>query len=105
MATSGYTYMATNGDFLMATDNVSTVHENLLHTLGNLTLATPEAQGGMSNNSFFEKKEYLRSNGSGLKLTSEITRKHNWRPDDIRVRGDRMVARIIKNWPGPVAKP
>lgn len=86
-------------------ENVSTVHENLVHTLGNLTLATPEAQGGMSNNSFAEKKKYLRSHGSGLKLTAEITGKHNWRPDDIRDRGDRMVARIIKNWPGPKAKP
>jgi hypothetical protein len=78
------------------------VHESLVHTLGNLTLATPAANSGMSNNSFAAKKQHLKARGTGLQLTAEITKKHHWRPADIQARSDLMGARIIKSWPGPL---
>ncbi len=78
------------------------VYQQLVHTLGNLTLATPEANAGMSNKSFSDKKQWLHKNGSGLKITAEITAKHAWLPDHIRARSETMAERIIKFWPGPI---
>jgi hypothetical protein len=83
-------------------ERVGIVHENLVHTLGNLTLATPAANSGMSNSSFAAKKQHLKTHGTSLKLTAEITKKHHWRPADIQARSELMVARIIKSWPGPL---
>jgi hypothetical protein len=56
----------------------------------------------MGNKSFADKKAVLAKHGSGLQMTKEITKKHHWRPDDIRKRSGVMVERIIKTWPGPL---
>jgi hypothetical protein len=85
-------------------ENVHTIHDHLRHTLGNLTLATPASNSAMSNAAFAAKKEQLKKRGTGLKLTAEITKKHYWRPADIRARSDLMVDRIIRIWPGPLPK-
>lgn len=83
-------------------ENPSTVHDHLKHTLGNLTLATPASNSAMSNAAFAEKKAQLKKRGTGLVLTSEITKKHHWRGPDNTVRSELMVGRIIRSWPGPL---
>lgn len=82
-------------------EDIYQVHDQLVHTLGNLTLTRRNQE--MSNKPFAEKKQLLRKYGSGLQMTKDITRKHLWNPADIRARGSEMVERIIKSWPGPLS--
>lgn len=77
------------------------LHEQLLHTIGNLTLTKRNTE--QSNHPFEAKKAILKSRGSGMKLTAEITSKDHWGPDEIRKRGKHMIERIITNWPGPIS--
>jgi len=81
-------------------ESVKSLHEQLLHTIGNLTLTMRNTE--QSNHPFAEKKAILKARGSGMKLTAEITSKDHWGADEIRKRGKLMVERIIKNWPGPI---
>lgn len=83
-------------------ENVDLLYSGLVNTLGNLTLARSGRNSQMGNKSFADKKAVLAKHGSGLQMTKEITKKHHWRPDDIRKRSAVMVERIIKTWPGPL---
>ena len=83
-------------------ENADLLYSGLVNTLGNLTLARSGRNSQMGNKSFADKKAILAKHGSGLQMTKEITKKHNWRPDDIRKRSAVMVERIIKTWPGPL---
>lgn len=85
-------------------ENVDLLYSGLVNTLGNLTLARSGRNSQMGNKSFADKKAILAKHGSGLQMTKEITKKHHWRPDDIRKRSAVMVERIIKTWPGPLEK-
>ncbi len=87
-----------------AGENVDLLYSGLVNTLGNLTLARSGRNSQMGNKSFADKKAILAKHGSGLQMTKEITKKHHWRPDDIRRRSDVMVERIIKTWPGPLER-
>lgn len=86
---------------LLPKQTIGATHENLVHTLGNLTLTKRNSE--LSNRSFNAKKAVLKERGSGLKLTSEIISKNQWGPDEIRKRSKLMVERIIINWPGPLS--
>lgn len=83
-------------------ENAELLYAGLVNTLGNLTLARSSRNSQMGNKSFSEKKAILAKYGSGLQMTKEITKKHRWRPEDIRKRSAVMVERIIKTWPGPI---
>jgi len=84
-------------------ERLSTTHNNLVDTLGNLTLATYKLNSAMSNRSFREKKSALRRKGGGqILLTQQVTSKRAWRPETIRKRSKALVELIIENWPGPV---
>jgi hypothetical protein len=84
-------------------ESAELLYAGLVNTLGNLTLARSGRNSQMGNKSFAEKKAILAKYGSGLQMTKEITKKHRWRPEDIRKRSVVMVERIIKTWPGPIA--
>ena len=85
-------------------ENVDLLYSGLVNTLGNLTLARSGRNSQMGNKSFADKKAILAKYGSGLQMTKEITKKHHWRPDDIRKRSAVMVERIVKTWPGPLGE-
>ncbi len=84
-------------------ETVSQLHDALVHTIGNLTLAAGSRNTPMSNKSFTEKKGLLKKHGTGIQMTHEVTSKRHWGPEEIRARSHTMVKRIIANWPGPVA--
>ena len=76
------------------------IHARLLHTLGNLTLTgyNPE----LSNRPFNEKRRlFLDSN---LAMNREIAEDVEWGPEQIRSRAERMAARAIEIWPGPLER-
>ena len=80
--------------------NANEIHARLLHTLGNLTLTgyNPE----LSNRAFNEKRRYFKD--SNLAMNREIAEEAEWGPEQIRLRTERLAARAIKIWPGPVER-
>jgi alkylated DNA nucleotide flippase Atl1 len=87
------TSIAANGDDPEAT------HEELLHTLGNLTITAYNGQ--LSNNPFERKREILR--GSHLELNRAISPSGQWGRTEILGRADALADRAITLWPGPLA--
>ena len=71
------------------------------HTLGNLTLVSGSYNASLSNDSFSEKRDKLRSHG--LKLNSEYfganANIERWDARAIQARADWLIEKIIEVWP------
>jgi uncharacterized protein with ParB-like and HNH nuclease domain/alkylated DNA nucleotide flippase Atl1 len=79
------------------TDEVE-LYEELVHTLGNLTLTN--YNGELSNKSFSEKrKAWLKT--TGVIGTQAIAAQSQWGPEQISSRGDQLAEIAIKIWEGP----
>ena len=80
--------------------DANATHTRLLHTLGNLTLTgyNPE----LSNRPFSEKRRLFQD--SSLAMNREIADEAEWGPEQIRSRAERLAARAIKIWSGPVER-
>jgi alkylated DNA nucleotide flippase Atl1 len=74
------------------------VHDELVHTLGNLTLSGVNAQ--LSNNPFERKQELYAS--SHLELNRELPELPAWGREQILARADMLAQRLITLWPGPL---
>jgi alkylated DNA nucleotide flippase Atl1 len=74
------------------------VHDELVHTLGNLTLSGVNAQ--LSNNPFERKQELYAS--SHLELNRELPEQPVWGREQILARAQALAGRIITLWPGPL---
>lgn len=78
----------------------------LLHTYGNLTLATSSLNTRMSNHSWEDKRNHLRNN-SVLLMTSRILemaeQSGGWSEEEIRARGEDLADRAVRIWPRPEA--
>ncbi len=72
----------------------------LIHSIGNLTLATGQLNSSMSNAPWECKRAELH-NHSTLMLNKELTSEPCWNEDLIRARSKRMAALISECWPGP----
>lgn len=75
------------------------VRDELVHTLGNLTLTGVNAQ--LSNNPF-ERKQQLYAH-SHLELNRDLPSQPAWGRDQILARAQKLAERVIAIWPGPVA--
>ena len=75
----------------------------LVQTIGNLTLITGRLNSSLSNQTWQLKRERLRKHGL-LLLNREILDQEDWTDDQIRARGETLADRVIALWPGPVAK-
>jgi alkylated DNA nucleotide flippase Atl1 len=80
-------------------ETLEDVHEELLHTLGNLTLTGYNSE--MSNRPFTEKREQLGK--SGIELSRYIADQSAWGRPQILARADDLAGRIIENWIAPIA--
>ncbi|OGU35003.1 MAG: hypothetical protein A3K13_05185 [Gemmatimonadetes bacterium RIFCSPLOWO2_12_FULL_68_9] len=74
------------------------VHDELLHTLGNLTITAHNPQ--LSNKPYERKQEILQ--GSHLELNRAISPAGRWGREEILARADELATRAIGLWPGPV---
>jgi len=83
---------AANGD-----EKVDTLHDQLVHTLGNLTLTGYNES--LSNHDFGRKREILQA--SSIRMNQEIAVYKAWGPNEIEERGRSLSERIIAAWPGP----
>jgi alkylated DNA nucleotide flippase Atl1 len=75
-----------------------TVHVELLHTLGNLTVTAYNGQ--LSNNPFDRKRQILHD--SHLELNRAISPAGQWGRTEILARADELADRAIALWPGPI---
>ena len=80
--------------------DANSIHDRLLHTLGNLTLTgyNPE----LSNLPFREKRRFYQD--SNLAMNREIAEEAEWGAEQIRSRAERLAARAIEIWPGPMER-
>ena len=91
-----------NGEWRAAieaeSDDAETVHTELLHTLGNLTITAYNGQ--LSNNPYERKQEILA--GSHLELNRAIVPAGKWGRAEISARADELAERAIAIWPAPL---
>jgi alkylated DNA nucleotide flippase Atl1 len=78
-------------------ESAESIHESLLHTLGNLTLTAYNSELG--NRDFTEKRAMLQK--SGIRLNAEIAEREAWGRAEIEARGRLLAERIIANWAPP----
>lgn len=78
-------------------DNADDIHEQWLHTIGNLTLSAYNPE--LYNHPFPDKKEeYARSK---ITLTSELAKYETWGEAEIKARAAKLVAQASHIWIGP----
>ena len=78
-------------------EDVESVHQGLLHTIGNLTLTGYNSE--LSNSDFDTKRTHLAT--SALRMNHEIAARSTWDRNAILERADALAERIVSIWPGP----
>jgi alkylated DNA nucleotide flippase Atl1 len=81
-----------------AGDDPDVVHEQLLHSIGNLTVTAYNGQ--LSNHPFERKKQILK--GSNIELNKHISPQAKWGSKEILARADELGERAVAIWPGPL---
>lgn len=81
-----------------AGDDAGTVHRELVHTLGNLTLS---AYNSELSNLPFERKQQIYGD-SHLSLNKDLVAQPRWGRDEIIARAAELAERAISIWPAPV---
>lgn len=77
------------------------IHDNYVHTIGNLTLIAPSPNESIKNKTFSEKKRDWYQN-SNVSLTKEINQKWGeWTQKEIQERASILAERALKIWPHP----
>jgi alkylated DNA nucleotide flippase Atl1 len=86
-------------DYLAAQgDDPDQVHQEMVHTLGNLSLTAYNAV--LSDNPMQRKQQIYDK--SHLSLNESIAKAPNWNAEAIRERGRDLASRLISMWPGPL---
>ncbi len=75
--------------------------DNVIHTLGNLTLLTGRLNISVSNGPWSQKRPELDK--SVLRLNQDLKDHEQWDEDAILARGQRLYETALKVWPGPDA--
>lgn len=79
-------------------EEVEAIHQQMLHTLGNLTLTGYNAS--LSNRGFGWKRQELTR--SGLMMNMAIADEEEWGAEEIIRRADEITDLVIRAWPGPM---
>ena len=74
--------------------------DDLVHTLGNLSLVTDKLNPALSNAPWVEKRKILKKH-SVLLLNDELLDSDSWDEAAIVKRGKEMAQTICEIWPGP----
>jgi alkylated DNA nucleotide flippase Atl1 len=78
-------------------EDVNSIYQRLLHTLGNVTLTGYNTE--LSNSSWPVKKTWYAN--SALRITKEIAENEHWGPSEIQERARQLAHKIVTIWPGP----
>ena len=83
---------------------VATFQRNVIvHSIGNLTLATQKLNSSMSNGPWESKRDELQEH-SVLLLNNELLSKRSWDEETIRARSRQMAVLVSERWPGANAR-
>ena len=83
---------------------VATFQRNVIvHTIGNLTLATQKLNSSMSNGPWESKRDELQEH-SVLLLNYELLSKRSWDEETIQARSRQMAVLVSERWPGANAR-
>ena len=74
----------------------------LIHSIGNLTLATQKLNSSMSNDPWNSKRDELQEH-SVLLLNNELLSKSSWDEKTIRCRSRRLANLVSERWRGPAS--
>ena len=74
----------------------------LIHSIGNLTLATQKLNSSMSNDPWTSKCDELQKYAV-LLLNNELLSQPSWDEKTIRCRSRRMAQLVSERWPGPAS--
>ena len=85
-------------EIVAAGDDPNTMRDELVHTLGNLTLT---AYNGVLSNSPFVRKQQIYGD-SNLQLNKALVDSPGWGRVQILARADELADQIIQIWPGPL---
>ena len=75
----------------------------LIHSIGNLTLATRKLNSSMSNAAWKSKRDELQEH-SVLLLNNELLSQSSWNEETIRSRSRRVAELVSERWPGPASE-
>ena len=79
-------------------------HQEIVHRLGNLTIASKAWNRSMSNRPFEEKKEYYGN--SILRVQRDLQEWEEWNESSIQERGDEIIDFALERWRiGPTGGP
>ena len=84
------------------TDAAIYQRNTLIHSIGNLTLATQKLNSSMSNDPWASKRDELQEY-SVLLLNNELLSQPSWSEGAIRARSRRMARLVSDRWPGPAS--
>jgi alkylated DNA nucleotide flippase Atl1 len=79
-------------------ENPDVVRDELVHTLGNLTLTG--YNGELSNNPFERKRQIYGA--SNLRMNRALVESETWGRTQILARSNELAGRIVEIWPAPV---
>ena len=85
------------------TDAATYQRNTLIHSIGNLTLATQKLNSSMSNDAWASKRDELQGH-SVLLLNNELLSQPSWSEETIRSRSRRMAKLVSERWPGPASE-
>lgn len=78
--------------------NLAVARDDLLESIGNLTLVTRALNSKLKNRTFPEKKEALDKH-SQLKLNREICENDEWDVNEIHERAEKLIVDFCEIWP------
>ena len=84
------------------TDAATYQRNTLIHSIGNLTLATQKLNSSMSNDPWNNKRDELQEH-SVLLLNNELLTRPTWEEEPIRSRSRRVAELVSARWPGPTS--
>ena len=76
---------------------------DLIHTIGNLTLVTQKLNSSLSNSAWETKRDALLTH-SVMNMNGELMNESLWDETSIRSRSRSMARLISEHWPGPKSK-
>ena len=85
------------------TDAATYERNMLIHSIGNLTLATQKLNSSMSNAPWKSKRDELQEH-SVLLLNNELLTRPTWDEETIRSRSRRVAELVSARWPGPTSE-
>ena len=87
----------------VVTDAATYERNMLIHSIGNLTLATQKLNSSMSNAPWKIKRDELQEH-SVLLLNNELLTRPTWDEETIRSRNRRVADLVSARWPGPTSE-